>query len=52
MRWFSLFIGHRDSDGLLDNAFSELWIHSEWEGANLDDEFAMFCAGGEPWPHD
>lgn len=50
--WYSIFIGRKESDGLFNQAFDNVWIHSPYTGAKLDDEHSMFISGGEPYPSD
>lgn len=49
--WYSVFLGRKESDGLLSEPFVDNWVKSPWLGANMDDDMAAFVGGGEPYPH-
>lgn len=47
--WYSTYLGRKESNGLFNFMFEMAWVGSKSYGANLDDDFATYVGGGEPY---
>jgi hypothetical protein len=46
--YFSVFCGHKESNGLFHELFNRAWICGPiFDGVTFDDDFSMFIMGGE-----
>ena len=47
--WYSTYLGRKESDGLFNTKFERAWIWTKYYGADMNDDFAAYIGGGEPY---